>query len=256
MSKVRKRWQLLRATKTWPHLEEGEEIWISPDGFCVGRYEAMKGAENDNASSAPLLQMEENSWDDSAILAIYNMALSSHQSKKFRGESELGGLSRKQKKKAFKAALAEAQQSGAPMAAEVHALVEPPRPTTWEDESSLETLNGPNRAFVECFMGVTTAAVTVGGCTGVDALVDTGRSGQPPEEVIEAWSEMCSAYATYETTADKYAVVLSRWENSKLPDDANKERQQPVLVSENVQAEALSAPVITNLRDLEKDLRS
>ena len=60
-------------------------------------------------------------WDDSAILAIYHMSLRSHGVKdrkerhKFKGENATGGLSRKEKKKALKKALRDAEASNRPV---------------------------------------------------------------------------------------------------------------------------------------------
>jgi len=195
---------------------------------------------------------EENSWDDSAILAIYNMALSSHQPRKFRGESDSGGLSRKQKKKAFKAALAEAQHNRAPITAEARALMEPKRVATWGNDGSLDRLNGPSKAFVEHFMRATET--------------------EPSLEVVEAWSEMCSAYAAYEAAADKYAIRLHKWEAGNPVEQSSAAAAVAVAVaaapaptptpatvasSSPVSLQLPpSEPIITSLRDLESNLRN
>jgi hypothetical protein len=99
------------------------------------------------------MEDREDCWDDSAILAIYNASIRSHQTvakSKIKGESEVGGLSRKEKKKLLKQSVLPSEECSEELAVKdngnkPHSSISVNVPIL--DESS--------RAFVEEFLAYT-----------------------------------------------------------------------------------------------------
>jgi hypothetical protein len=97
-------------------------------------------------------------YDDAAILAIFHSAVKTHQTKrpKINGEAGIGGLSRKQKKKALR------EGKDLPAAGEGSAFA--------DEQSDLSHLDDFNRNFVESFLQVTSEPDGDGVSEGTGAL--------------------------------------------------------------------------------------
>jgi hypothetical protein len=196
-------------------------------------------------------------WDDSAILAIYSMSIESHNIKgntgsgnttrpKVKGEYEVGGMSRKAKKRALKLAIAKAKETGEPLDKSILNLFEPHQSLNEKQgvNTDLNVLDIKDRAFVERFMAYTEEPCSHDNQTmyppyynyyhyynyqsyfqhydqpeqlsdtqknSAELRPDEGRSdeGRSYGEIVAAWEDVCAARYYYDCAAAKYIALIS-----------------------------------------------
>ena len=198
----------------------------------------------DSTHWAASLASDEDLWDDTTILAMYNASVRSHRTvpgkTKIKGESGTGGLSRKDKKKLLK-------QGQSQLGLGLGSCGEQENRVT----SSILTGDTSSHAFVQEFLAQTNTTPDAQGesyttmeDTGIPCWVpvhggsyqncyitvqhhhhhyhgSTQPGGSQPDstspstvtptpEALQAWEELCAAKAQYDAALSRYESFISK----------------------------------------------